>query len=80
MYSHSRDSSLDDDVARDPSTPVCSAPLNEDSITDQLLQAAFLDAEESAGLVHAYQGHVSTRHDRKTTPRRRRSDTRISVD
>ena len=59
---------------RDPATPVRSARLNEDSVADQLLEAALLNAEETADLVGGAHGDINTGHERKTTPFMRRTE------
>ena len=71
---------LDDDLAGNPTLSALAAYLNEDTVTKELLQASFLDTEQTAHLISRQQGYISTAHDRNTTPSRRRTDARTSND
>lgn len=65
---------LDDHILRDATRPVTVARLDEDTITDQLLEATFFDTEETAHLVGGEHGDINTGHERKTTPFMRRTE------
>ena len=59
---------LDDHILRDAARPAAVARFDEHAIADQLLEATFLDAEETANLVGGKHGDINTGHERKTTP------------
>ena len=49
---------LDDNLLRDATRPAGVARFDEHTIADQLLEAAFLDAEETADLVGGEHGDI----------------------
>ena len=69
---------LDEDVLRNTAQPVVCARFDQHAVTDQLLEATLLDAEQSADLVGGQHGDISTGHERKITPFMRRTDTHTS--
>ena len=69
---------LDEDFLRNTAHSVVCARLDQDTVTDQLLEATLLDAEETAHLVGGQHGDISTGHERKITPFMRRTDTHTS--
>ena len=69
---------LDEDFLRNTAHSVVCARLDQDTVTDQLLEATLLDAEETAHLVGGQHGDISTGHERKITPFMRRTDTHAS--
>ena len=71
---------LDEDFLRNTAHTVVSARLDQDAVTDQLLEAAFLDAEETADLFGGEHGDINTGHERKTTPLMRRTEVGASSD
>ena len=71
---------LDEDFLRNTAHTVISARLYQDAVTDQLLEATLLDAEETAHLVGGQHGDISTGHERKITPLMRRTEVGASSD
>ena len=71
---------LDDHVLRNTARPAAVARFDECTVADQLLEATFLDAEETADLVGGQDGDINTGHKRKTTPFIRRTDVGTSSD
>ena len=65
---------LDEHLLRDAARPGAVTRFDEHAIADQLLEAAFLDAEETADLVGGEHGDINTGHERKTTPFMRRTE------
>ena len=71
---------LDDNLLRDAARSAGIARFDEHTIADQLLEAAFLDAEETADLFGGEHGDINTGHERKTTPLMRRTEVGASSD
>ena len=65
---------LDNDLSGHAAHTRAVARLDEDSVADQLLEAALLNAEETAHLVGGEHGDINTGHERKTTPFMRRTE------
>ena len=59
---------LDEELLRDTARATRVAPINEDSIADQLLEATLFNAEQTAHVLDGQQGDVSMCHERNTTP------------